>query len=351
MSLHSAYMNVIGGRGGLAASITRGLLSILSVPYGLAVERRNRAFDSGKREIVMLPVPVISVGNITTGGTGKTPLVMDIVQRILDRNRRPAIVSRGYKSAAGEMGDELTMISRRLPGVPCVANPDRAAGARRAISGGTDVIVLDDAFQHRRIHRDLNILVIDATNPFGFDHLLPRGLLREPPSAASRADLMVVSRADLVAEAERDSLIARLKASTPAPITRCVHRPGGLFDLRGAGIGESPASAALFAAIGNPAAFEQTIAGMGIDVVQKRWWPDHHAYDQRDIEVLTRMCRDAGAVDSLITTEKDAVKLDQLDTAKLPPIIVLRIDVAYPEDGGDRIDAALDQVLESHTNG
>lgn len=350
MGLQSFYLNIIAGRGGVLASLARGVLSVLSWPYGLAVDWRNRRFDSGRREAVRLDVPVISVGNITTGGTGKTPLVIDLAQRLIERGFKPAIVSRGYKSVDGGLGDELTMISRRLPKVQCVANPDRVAGARGAVAAGADVVLLDDAFQHRRVARDLNIAVVDATNPFGFGHLLPRGLLRERPSSLSRADVVLVSRADLVEQDNLSATVERIQTLTPdTPIVFCVHRPAGVCELKDQGEAETLRRAVLFAAIGNPAAFEKTVRTMGVDVVQTRWWPDHHVYNNDDIAELCRMTSEVEH-DGLLTTEKDAVKLLGADFSGVS-VFVLRIDVAYLNEGDDVMNAQLDQVLVRSNDG
>ncbi len=345
MDFHAVYLNIIAGRGGMLASAARGALTAMSIPYGIAVDWRNRRFDSGAHEIFDLPVPVISVGNITTGGTGKTPLVMNLARRLTDRNLRPAIVSRGYKSAHDHLGDELTMISQRLPNVQCIANPNRADGAHAAIATGANVILLDDGFQHRQLARDLNIVVIDATNPFGFGHLLPRGLLRERQTSLIRADLVLISRSDLVDNDATSALVDHVAQLAPAStIIRCVHQPTGLYTLETREKAEKPTRAILFAAIGNPTSFEKTIRNTGIDVVQTRWWPDHHNYDGRDIAELRRLASGVEH-DALLTTEKDAVKIGELDLSGLAPILVQPIDIAYPDNGENVLNEHLDRVL------
>ncbi len=326
---------------------TRWTLSRLAAVYGRAIARRNRQFDNGTRKIVRLAVPVISVGNITTGGTGKTPLAIELCKLLAGRGRTPAVVARGYKSRRGEPADELTTVSERVPEAVCVANPDRAAGGRAAIERGADVIVLDDGFQHRRVARDLDIVLVDATDPLRSGHLLPLGRLREPVEQLARADLIVISRADLAGDGE----IARLQelVARMAPKAHCVtcrHRPVGVLDLCGSSCTSHYERAFLFGGIGNPEAFVRTVKGMGIDPVGWRWWPDHHRYTHRD---LLKLAESALAVehDVVLTTEKDAVKLRGVDVPGLGPLRVVAIDIEFLDGGEQVVASCLDAVLTS----
>ncbi len=342
MPLSSFHADVIAGTGGAWTVPLRWALSAGEVGYKWAIARRNRQFESGAREIVRLTVPVISVGNITAGGTGKTPLVIDLASRLVARGRRPGVVSRGYKSRDAGLGDELTLVSERVPEAVCVANPDRVAGGREAVRMGADVIVLDDALQHRRVGRDLDIVVVDATNPFGYEHLLPRGLLREPVDALGRADLIVVSRADMV----DDDVLSGLKerVASVAPSVVCRHRPAGLVDLAGNRCEKAYPRAVLLSAIGNPGAFVKTVEQMGIEPVEQCWWSDHHAFDARDVARAVEVARRV-AHDVVLTTQKDAVKLRELDLSALEPVRVVEIGIEYL-DGGERlIDECLDGTL------
>ncbi len=345
MDAVSAYLRIISGEAGQWAGPLRAGLAGLSLVYGAAVRRRNRRFDRGDRQIARLPVPVVSVGNITTGGTGKTPLVIDLAERCHQRRRTPGVVARGYKAPAGELGDEQLMVSERLPGIACLANPDRVAAAHDAVRLGADVILLDDGFQHRRLARDLDVVVIDATNPFGFGRLLPRGLLREPLSALRRADVLIVSRADRIASDELAGLTARLSKLAPdTPILRCAHRPMSLTDVDGAPAEYPGGRALLLAGIGNPESFADSVKKLGIEAAQTLWWPDHHRYFQSDVSKIAAAAKRARC-DVVLTTHKDAVKLRRLDLAELGTLRVVMIDVSYWEDDETRMNDLLDSVL------
>jgi len=339
------YLDLVGGWGGIWLSPVRAVLSVLAGGYRLGVQRRNRRFDDGRSEIVRLPVPVISVGNMTTGGTGKTPLVLEIARRCIRHGRRPAVVARGYKAGRKASPDELHMISEQLPGVPCIAKPDRVAGGYDAMKLGADVIVLDDGFQHRRLARDADIVVVDATNPFGFGHLLPRGLLREPVEGLRRADLVVVSRCDLVENGAVDQLVRRINDVAPGPpVVRGRHRPIGLCDIRGTPRDERYQRAIAFAAIGNPRAFARTIEQMGLTVVANRWWPDHHKYGAKDIAELVKL-RQRFNHDVVLTTRKDAVKLRALAAASLEPLRMVDIEMELLDGGDAVLEQCLDEAL------
>jgi len=347
MGAEDIYLDIVAGWGGVWTAPVRGALALPAAVYGRIVERRNRGYDTGRREVVRLPVPVISIGNVTTGGTGKTPLVLDIAGRFLRRGRRPAVVARGYRAGHDGLADEPEMISELLPGVPCVTNGDRVAGGHDAMKLGADVIVLDDGFQHRRIARDADFVVVDATNPFGFDHVLPRGLLREPIGGLRRATLFVISRCDQADATTVEAIIGRLRVITPeTPCVRSRHRPLGLHALSGASSQDQYDRAIVFAAIGNRRAFAHTVSRMGMTVAAERWWPDHHAYRPQDIRALVRL-RERVEHDVVITTRKDAVKLRKLDVQPLEPLRVLDIEIEYLDGGDTVIDDHLGGVLDA----
>ncbi len=187
---------VSGRRKGLAATFTRGVLRVAEMPYALAVSARNRRYDRGAHLTHRAGVPVISVGNLTLGGTGKTPMVKWLAQRLQNSGVRVAIVSRGYGAANGAPNDEAMELAAALPNVPHIQSRDRVAAAARAIQGfHSQVLLLDDGFQHRRLARDLDIVLLDALEPFGFEHVFPRGTLREPLAGLRRADFVCLSRA------------------------------------------------------------------------------------------------------------------------------------------------------------
>ncbi len=192
-----SYRAILSGqRRDLLAVAARGMLSVAEVPYRAAMACRNRRYERGWAEIHRVSVPVVSVGNLTVGGTGKTPFVAWLAQWFRDQGIRVSLVSRGYGGQTGGGNDEARELEQRLPDVPHVQSPDRVAAARIAIDElATQLIILDDGFQHRRIGRDLDVVLIDATQPFGYGHVLPRGLMRESKRGLSRADVVALTRA------------------------------------------------------------------------------------------------------------------------------------------------------------
>lgn len=311
--MHATFLNIISGRRrGLIADCVRGALALCAPVYGLGVRLRNRRLNLPDRTFAA-GVPVISVGNLTTGGTGKTPVVAWIVNRLRDTGCRPAILSRGYRSLDGSANDEKLLLDRLCPGVPHVQNPDRVAGAREATGGGSEVLVLDDGFQHRRLRRDVDVVLIDALNPWGYGHLLPRGLLREPKQGLRRASMVLITRADLIEAPALDDLRRKVARYTSAPILDSAFRPTSLVeatgtttpltDLRNRGV-------LAFCGIGNPEGFRCTLAALNarLGAASLLTFPDHHHYTAADLARIAARARTAGA-QLLVTTEKDLVKL------------------------------------------
>ncbi|MHB9080859.1 MAG: tetraacyldisaccharide 4'-kinase [Pirellulaceae bacterium] len=305
------------------AAWLRGGLRLAEVPYTWAVEYRNARFDRGKTPIYRVPVPVISVGNITTGGTGKSPLVAWLAHWLLARGLRVTLISRGYKARAQRPNDEALELQRRLPAVPHLQNPDRVAAARTAIRElGCQAIVLDDAFQHRRIHRDLDIVLIDALEPFGYRHVLPRGLLREPLSRLARAQVIGLSRADAMDAAQRLALQEEVHRLAPrAAWLELAHRPQQLVNAHGDTLAVSEfrgRRVAAFCGIGNPDAFRGSLAALGYHVALFHRFPDHHAYGREDLQLLQRSLADQPHIDAVLCTCKDLVKLDASQLGGVP---------------------------------
>lgn len=298
-----------------------GAVELLRVPaalFALAVRARSAAFDRGAFASVRLDVPVVCAGNLTTGGTGKTPLVVWLVRELQQRGFTPGILSRGYGAERGAPNDEALLLARLCPGVAHVQDAQRARGGAELVSRGANVIVLDDGFQHRQLARDLDVVLVDATRPWGLAPdasgravraLLPRGLLREPPSALQRADALVITRCDAVTPAQLAALEQELAAFAPGrPIALARHAPRALFDERGVRteLGElRGADVDLVSAIGHPAAFEATVTALGARVHEHRVFADHQRYTAADLAGL-------GVSRPLVTTEKDAVKLAPL---------------------------------------
>ncbi|MGE3315326.1 MAG: tetraacyldisaccharide 4'-kinase [Planctomycetaceae bacterium] len=321
----AAFRELISGeKSGLVAGAARTGLSLLSPFYGAAAWARNRLFDAGVLKAHTARAPVISVGNVTTGGTGKTPLVAWLVHWFHARNIRVSILSRGYRALPGDVNDEKLVLDQLCPGVPHLQQPDRVASAERACREfGSQALILDDGFQHRRLRRDLDIVLVDALNPWGYGHLLPRGLLRERLSGLRRADVIVLTRADQVSEEARHALrteLARHRGSSDCVEVAFV--PEKLVNARG----ESAAFSMLmnrpvgaYCGIGNPDAFRRTLADAGISVGPNsfRPFPDHHHYTDAELDAMGRDFAALGA-SAIVTTQKDLVKTTRVELAGMP---------------------------------
>ncbi len=328
---------VSGRRRGPTASLLRAALRLLEWPYTWAVRCRNRRYDRRPDMVHSVDVPVISVGNITLGGTGKTPTVEWLATWLADQGVRVGMVSRGYGSQAGQPNDEALELAQKLPQVPHVLDADRVRGARRAVREfGCRLLLLDDAFQHRRIARDLDIVLIDALEPFGFGHVFPRGTLREPLSGLSRADVVILTRSRLVSDAERAGIREHVRRSAPTAAwieatytPQCLLSPSGerqeLASLAGKPI-------AAFCGIGNPAGFRRALAGCGLEIAAMRELDDHFPYAQSDLEDLRRWT-DNLDVAAAICTCKDLVKIaDRWTGAKPFWALSSRLEITSGQD-------------------
>jgi tetraacyldisaccharide 4'-kinase len=307
---------------------------LLSLLYGGAVRCRNLLFDTGILKQDQIGCPVISVGNITVGGTGKTPMVMLLAGMLKNRGLRPAVLSRGYggnrtadvivvsdgtRFLAGpqEAGDEPVLIARRLKDVPVLVGPKRAITGRHAFTHfSPDVILLDDGFQHRYLKRDMDIVLLDGRMPQGNGHLLPRGPLREPLSAVGRAGVIAFTRWEAGFAELTDPEIAGLMPDRLVLHTRI--RPVSLVLP---GREELPLSflegkrVFAFAGIARPDSFRQTIESLGGMVAGFMAFPDHHRYRPEDLDRIENAAGQTRS-DVVLCTEKDLVKLSELP--KLP---------------------------------
>ncbi|MCP5469203.1 MAG: tetraacyldisaccharide 4'-kinase [Chlamydiales bacterium] len=283
-----------GQRGGICASCFRMAMTPFSWVYGAAVKWRQV-------EGVKVSVPVISVGNVVCGGTGKTDVVTLLAKALPGK---VGILSRGYKGAArgpllvhnesaSVCGDEPRMLADRLPNALVVVGRDRVAGARLAIEKGATCLIMDDGMQHRRLARDFEIGVVDGSNPLGGNHFLPKGLLRDDPKRLQKADLVVVTG-------------KKIDLSFQPPVVRLRAEIEGIFTLKGEKIETLQGIAvALFCAIGNPSRFVKTVEGLGANVKEKLFLPDHAKVEERQLRELFVK---SGAK-YLVCTEKDRVKL------------------------------------------
>jgi len=309
------------------------LLRFLAVPaagaYGLLASVRNRLFDEGVLPSWRPRCRVVSVGNLTVGGTGKTPMVAWLAEFLRGEGWRVAVASRGYRGDCGRgicvvsdgnrvladfrhSGDEPQLLARRLPHVPVLCSAHRIRAVAAAVENfGTQAVILDDGFQHRRLARDLDLVLLDARTPFGNGWLFPRGLLRETPSALRRAHAVVLSRFDgsPPAEANRDALAKRWPEKA---IVTAAYRPVHLFESstgRERPLGFlAGVRAAAFAGIAKPEAFFRTIQDLGARLVYSRGLPDHHPLSP---ELLSNLIREAAPKEPelWLTTEKDWVRL------------------------------------------
>lgn len=322
--------------------------------YRRAVARRNKQFDRGER-VWRAPLPVISVGNISVGGTGKSPVVARLAREMLKRGVTPVIAMRGYKKSDGQTSDEEQEYLDSLPGVRVLAHPDRAGSIAAFLDEGgeADCVLLDDGFQHRFVARDLDIVLVDATrDPFS-DRCLPAGWLREPVESLKRADAVIVTRVDRVASSALDTLLDRVSmACKPgSPLATCVHSwaridryslPGdhpGTEDL------ESLRRRRLFllTGIGNPAALRAQIHAVGARLVGERLLSDHAKYTEASIVnyINEARLRGAGAV---LTTAKDWVKIRRVLSrggATGLEWLVPRVEIEFTSGGDGVIRAAL----------
>ncbi len=285
---HDAYLRLIRGqsRGALAA-LGRIGLSAASAGYGAAVALRNRRYDRGWLAVHRAGIPVVSVGNLTVGGTGKTPMVEWVARWYRRHQKRVVILSRGYGQVQG-LNDEGRVLEDNLPDVPHLQDADRVRSARIALEElEAEILVLDDGFQHRRLARDLDIVLIDALDPFGLGHLLPRGLLREPVRSLRRAGVVVLSRADLAARDERAAIRAEAeRRAGPIRWVEARHAPLDLVDADGTAwpLAELTGRAvAAFCGIGNPEGFRRTLGPLCGSLRDLRVFPDHHDYSAADV--------------------------------------------------------------------
>ena len=351
MSDGTLYDRIIGEKPHVWTYPLRGVLLLASYAYRYVVCARNRRYDLAGPSYTP-PVPVISVGNITVGGTGKTPMVIDLVHRLERMGRNPAVVSRGYRAPAGKPNDEELLIRKHCPGVVYAADPDRISAVRRVCGKiGADAIVLDDAFQHRRLGRTLDMVLVDATCPFGYGHVFPRGLLREPLKGLRRAGVIVLTRCEQAPAGTVAQTMDRLHTLAPdATLLKCNHCVAGVETLDGESIEGELAGrrVVLFASVGNPKSFDTTARMLGVNVVGCRWWPDHHAHRARDVERLRRAMKPTDRC-ALLTTEKDAVKLARLDDLDRRDILVVRIAIDFDGDDGTILDQVLEQALREGT--
>jgi len=306
---------LLGPNDDLFTLLLRLVLSPLTLAYLALTTIRNALYDAGLVPTRAVDVPVISVGNLTVGGTGKTPLVIALAQRAIDAGRRVAVVTRGYGAVADdrEQADEVAMIRDRVPAALVVVSPNKVAGARRAQEQGAEVILLDDGFQHRALERDLDVVVLDARAPFAGGHVLPGGALREAPSGLGRADVLVLTHHDSVPPDVLEQTLSQVRAyRRDVAIVLGRHVPLWVQSVAG-GETQPPASLEgvpvhLFCGVGNPDGFRHTVDLLGARVTGLCAFPDHHAFGAADVASV----RSRAGASTLLCTEKDARKVARI---------------------------------------
>ena len=352
---------ISGQKSGPSAAVLRFFLNVAATFYSVAIGLRTFLYAKGLFKTHHAGVKVISIGNITVGGTGKTPLVIWLYKEITEnsklktQNYKCAILTRGYKATQNSKlktqnySDEAAILSQRCPQAKVIVNPDRVAGAAEAVNRfGAEVLIMDDGFQHRRLARNLDIVTIDATRPFGCGRLLPAGLLREPVTALARADAVVITRCDQTQEAELAELEQKLRQiNSNMVIARSIHAPIcaesaerkkiSLESLRGRKV-------FAFCGIGNPQAFLSTLNMLGCDVVASRVYDDHHYYDSDDVASIYEqaMC---GKAELILTTHKDWTKIVRLgDLGAKMPLAYLAIELKFIS-GEDKLRDLIENTL------
>jgi len=309
--------------------------------YGFVVKTRIFFYKKGILKCVLLPVPVISVGNITVGGTGKTPIVEYIARYLQAKGKRVAILSRGYaasikqeNNSSGEniCNDEYLLFKENIPDVPHLLNKDRIKSGLEAIKHfQAECLVLDDGFQHLRLARDLNIVIIDALNPFGHEQIIPRGMLREPLEGLKRADMIMLSHVD---QCSRDKVVVitnRLREITgDVPVVETVHRPICLESAKDAAKLDIHCLRSkrvfVFCAIGNPVSFRKSIENLGAELAGFRVFPDHHVYTLSELQELNAEAQSMKP-DAIVITQKDRVKIGNDLSMWDFPVWTLKIEI------------------------
>jgi tetraacyldisaccharide 4'-kinase len=350
----SHFRDLVSGRwNGAFACAARRVLAALEIPYGWIVGGRNARFDRQIAKSWKVAAPVISVGNLTVGGTGKSPFVAWLARWFLDRGARVTVISRGYGSAGGRPNDEALELAARLLGVPQLQNPDRVQAAEQALAADPrQMLILDDAFQHRRLARDLDIVLLDALEPFGYGHLLPRGLLREPIESLSRAQVIALSRSDAIDENRRKEIETTVHKCAPESLwIELTHRPTRLLSASGTSHELAHLHGlrvAAFCGIGNPAGFRHTLSTCGIDVRDWLDLPDHCAFSPQDLHRIANWL-ELLDVQQVVCTRKDLVKipLDELAGKRLWAVDI-ELEIVR---GQDELEALLRQFVPARTVG
>ncbi|MFA5059803.1 MAG: tetraacyldisaccharide 4'-kinase [Candidatus Omnitrophota bacterium] len=307
-------------RHGIIDAPVKLLLGILSVFYFCAVRVILVLYRFGILKQRVLPKPVISIGNMTLGGTGKTPLVEFVARALRDKGVKSAVLIRGYmdKNSAGlsnnTASDEAVLLKELLKDIPVFVGADRFRSGQEALKNNSiDVFLLDDGFQHWKLKRDLDIVAIDASRPFGNGFLIPRGILREPLSSLSRAGIFIITKSDLDYSNLEKIYNCLRKINPKAIVAESIHKPIAFINLSksNSSVGLSALkskSACLLCSIADPNAFKQTVLNLGVNLRKEFTFIDHYIYRKNDVMSVVEFCKQ-NKIESVISTQKDAVKL------------------------------------------
>ena len=370
------YRRLISGQSsGFGATVLRFLLTIVATGYSLVVRLRNLLYSKGLLKVHNVDAAVLCVGNITVGGTGKTPLVVWLCKQIAQQYKY-AILTRGYKVNQNRI-DEPAMLTETCPEAVVIVNPDRVAGASEAIDKhAAEVLIMDDGFQHRRLARDLDIVAIDATQPFGYGKLLPAGLLREPVSSLQRAGAIVITRCDQVTEAELYELEQILRTTNPdMVIAKSIHaavsvkymEPSVIPAKAGIQKGSNKMDSSLsrndsieqlkdkkifaFCGIGNPDALLNTLKDLGAELAGSKVYDDHYHYTDACLTEIAERAKKLEA-DLILTTQKDWTKvkskleLVNSESKSHLPFAYLAIEIKFLA-GRDKLTTLIKDTLAS----
>ncbi|SMC38724.1 tetraacyldisaccharide 4'-kinase [Sporomusa malonica] len=362
------YKLVHGEKHGFWAAVLLGILRAMSFIYGLGVSIKLGMYRLGILECHRLPCKVISLGNITVGGTGKTPTAQRLAAIIRDMGYRVAILNRGYRSGwkgqvgvvsdgnkiymtVTEAGDEAYLLAKNLPGVPVIIGRNRFLTGSYAVNNlNAEVVILDDAYQHWQLKRDLDIVLIDTLNVFGNNFLLPRGTLREPLTNLDRAHAFLLTKIDQSTGNVRETIRETLaRYNEQALVVESTHTPRCFIEIEEWYKGVRPETVPLdsiqghsvlpFSAIGNPSSFEKTITDLGGTVIDAVQFPDHHNYTMAEMQWIMQKAVD-NKVKALITTDKDAVKIPSefIHSERPLPVYVLSIEVRFHDSYAELMD-------------
>ena len=329
------------------------LLTLLACVYRVVLRGHRLCYDRGWFPRHDLHRPVISVGNITAGGVGKTPLVKTLIRRFINQGRQPVVLIRGYHARrmnGSLQSDEVQEYREQFPNVAVLAGRDRVRNARSFLrQQRADIFLLDDGFQHRCVKRDLDLVILDSTNPFGNGEVLPRGVLREPIQALRRANMIVLTKVDL----GRNNLdeITRIlgQQGVRCPVCHAIHQCRSFRDWRTNYEVELSSvknqAVALVSAIGDPASFERMVCALEVQLKEHFVFPDHHWFTRKDWETILADCH-RQQVELLITTGKDAIRLNSFkrDIPESLRFYILQIELTITyvqEDFYKRIDRVL----------